>query len=225
MLKIKLLKKGKLEEMALPKEFDMEIKKSLLDQAVRVYEDRSHFGFAKVKTRSEVDRTKKKVYKQKGTGGARHGAKSAHIFVGGGVVHGPTGIKKTLKLSDALRQKALVYAVSFASKNKKVMAVDGLSSVKKTSEAAKLVSEAKRNSEVNASVLAVLPSQANASLKFFRNLKGTNTVLLKDLNAFKVLKSSLVVFDADVFEAKTQTKKEVKSEKSVKAVKTGKAAK
>ena len=47
---------------------------SLLAQALRVYQLNQRQGTAKVKTRSEVARTKKKWYKQKGTGGARHGA-------------------------------------------------------------------------------------------------------------------------------------------------------
>jgi len=79
---------------SLPKGFDLKKAEKLLVQIVRVFEDRTHFGLNKVKTRSEVNKTRKKLYKQKGTGGARHGAKSAHIFVGGGVAHGPKGEKR-----------------------------------------------------------------------------------------------------------------------------------
>ena len=81
-------------DINLPKEYNLKTSNSLLLQAVRVFEDRTHFGLARVKTRSEVNKTRKKLYKQKGTGGARHGAKSAHIFVGGGVAHGPKGEKE-----------------------------------------------------------------------------------------------------------------------------------
>ena len=91
MLKTKTysLKGTKLKETSLPKEFGQKENLPLLAQAVRVYEERSHIGFAKTKTRAEVNRTTKKVYKQKGTGGARHGARSAPIYVGGGTAHGP----------------------------------------------------------------------------------------------------------------------------------------
>ena len=67
---------------------------SLLAQALRVYQLNQRQGTAKVKTRSEVARTKKKWYKQKGTGGARHGARTPSIFVGGGVkiLFRPTGL-------------------------------------------------------------------------------------------------------------------------------------
>lgn len=192
--------------MTLPKSFDVEVNKSLLNQAVRVYEDRTHFGFAKVKTRSEVDMTKKKVYKQKGTGGARHGAKSAHIFIGGGVVHGPTGEKRDLKMSTKMKQKALAYSLSFVAKNKKLVAIDGLTEVKKTAEAVKLINNAKNENQVKGSVVAVLPNEKAESLKFFRNISNLNTVLFKDLNALFVLKSSLVILDSGIFEAKKETK-------------------
>lgn len=64
---------------------------ALLAQAVQIYLARARQASAKVKTRSEVNRTKKKWFKQKGTGNARHGARTAGIFVGGGVAHGPNG--------------------------------------------------------------------------------------------------------------------------------------
>jgi large subunit ribosomal protein L4 len=66
---------------------------SLLAQAVRVYLSNQRQGTSKVKTRADINRTKKKWYKQKGTGGARHGARTPSIFVGGAVAHGPTGLR------------------------------------------------------------------------------------------------------------------------------------
>ena len=65
--------------------FGADVKLVLLAQAARVYLSNSRQSTSKVKTRSEINRTKKKWYRQKGTGGARHGARTANIFVGGGV--------------------------------------------------------------------------------------------------------------------------------------------
>ena len=64
MLKAKTysLKGTKLEDFSLPKEFGEKENLPLLAQAVRVYEERSHIGFAKTKTRTEVNRTTKKIY-------------------------------------------------------------------------------------------------------------------------------------------------------------------
>jgi len=71
--------------------FEGEVNRSLLSQALTVYLGNLRQATAKTKTRSEIARTKKKWFKQKGTGNARHGARTPNIFVGGGVSHGPTG--------------------------------------------------------------------------------------------------------------------------------------
>jgi len=76
---------------------------TLLTQALHVYRARSHVGQVLKQTRSEVSRTKSKWYKQKGTGKARHGARTPNIFVGGGLAHGPDGLKRVLTLPKAIR--------------------------------------------------------------------------------------------------------------------------
>ncbi len=80
----------------------------ILAQAIHIYREDSHRGVAKTKTRGEVDLTKHKVYKQKGTGNARHGAKSSPIYVGGGVAFGPTGYK-TSPMSLNQKMKDVVF--------------------------------------------------------------------------------------------------------------------
>src|SRR3989339_1998013 len=124
---------------SLPKGFDLKKAEKLLVQIVRVFEDRTHFGLNKVKTRSEVNMTKKKLYKQKGTGGARHGAKSAHIFVGGGVAHGPKGEKRDLNLPLKMKKKALYLSLVKKFNLKTAILVEGLNKVSKTSEANKMI--------------------------------------------------------------------------------------
>jgi large subunit ribosomal protein L4 len=76
----------------------------LLAQAIRVYRSNLRQGTSYTKTRSEVKRTKTKWYKQKGTGNARHGARTPNIFVGGGVSHGPRAIENWSKKLNAKRQ-------------------------------------------------------------------------------------------------------------------------
>lgn len=187
------------EDKTLPKEYKVDVATNLLTQAVRVYEDRTHFGLSKVKTRSEVNKTHKKLYKQKGTGGARHGAKSAHIFVGGGVVHGPTGMKRNLMLSKKMKKKALNIALSNKFADKKAILVDGLSKLNKTSEASKLINTLKKVSEVKAKVLVVLGNGAFTISRYFKNIKDVETVKFADLNAFLVIKKSLILIDSEVF--------------------------
>ncbi|TSC90163.1 MAG: large subunit ribosomal protein L4 [Microgenomates group bacterium Gr01-1014_5] len=86
---------------------------ALLAQAVRVFLSNQRSAHAKVKGRGEIQGSTRKIYKQKGTGGARHGARSAPIFVGGGIAHGPHGIENyDLVLPRTLRKKALISALS-----------------------------------------------------------------------------------------------------------------
>jgi large subunit ribosomal protein L4 len=187
------------EDMTLPKEYKVVSNVSLLAQAVRVYEDRTHFGLNKVKTRSEINATKKKLYKQKGTGGARHGAKSAHIFVGGGVVHGPTGMKRDLKMPIKMKKKALLVALSNKFADKKAVLIEGINKIAKTSEASKMIVSLKKTLEVKSKVLLVLANSDAKYFKFFANINDLDVVKFSDLNAFLVLKRSLVLIDSSVF--------------------------
>ena len=68
-------------------------------QVVRVQVIKAHIGTHKTKTRSQVHGTGKKMYKQKGTGSARHSDRCAPQFRSGGVAHGPTGLKRRVKLN------------------------------------------------------------------------------------------------------------------------------
>lgn len=212
--KVYTLKAEAKSDFALPKEYKAESAISLLAQAVRVYEDRTHFGLNKVKTRSEVNMTKKKLYKQKGTGGARHGAKSAHIFVGGGVVHGPVGMKRDLVLPINMKKKALLVALSNKIDSGKAVLVEGINKITKTAEASKALMALKNKLGVKSKVLVVLANSDAKIFKFFKNIKDVDVVKFSDLNAFLVLKRSLVLIDSLSFE----TKKEVLKEKVVKKV-------
>lgn len=209
--KIYTLKGEAKADFALPKEYEKVSAVSLLAQAVRVYEDRTHFGLSRVKTRSEVNISRKKIYKQKGTGGARHGAKSAHIFVGGGVVHGPTGMKRDLKMPINMKKSALLAALSNKFESKKAVLVEGLAKISKTNEAGKAIELIKKATEVKSKVLVVLGPKDVTISRFFKNIKDVETVKFSDLNAFLVLKKSLILIDSNVFEVK----KEVSDKKTV----------
>ena len=74
-------------------------------------------GTHKSKGRSEVDRTRKKIYKQKGTGGARHGAASAPQFRGGGKAFGPIVRDHAHDLPKKVRALALRHALSAKAKD------------------------------------------------------------------------------------------------------------
>jgi large subunit ribosomal protein L4 len=87
--------------------FNIEPKKECLADVVRWQLARRQAGTHAVKTRGFINRTKKKAFKQKGSGNARHGARTANIFVGGGVVFGPSPRSHEFKINKKVRDVAL----------------------------------------------------------------------------------------------------------------------
>ncbi len=202
----------KMEDFSLPKEYDKEVNLNLLSQASRVYEDSGHVGLRKAKTRSEVNRTHKKVYKQKGTGGARHGSKNAPIFVGGGIAFGPRPLHRQLSLPQKMRSLAKSMAIALKAKKKEIVLVDGVEKLAKTQEVAQLF--AKITKELKGKRFTFAASEENrGAIKFFRNLANTETFSFRNINSMNILRGGLLVVDKSVFEAVKPVKKEVKVEK------------
>lgn len=119
--------------------FGFAVNQPLLAQAIRVYTYNEHQSTSRVKTRAEVRRTKKKWFKQKGTGNARHAARSAPIFVGGGVAHGPKGLSTAnLSLSQQQKHQALKSALTVQIES--IIVTEGIeASSGKTSQAHKFL--------------------------------------------------------------------------------------
>lgn len=190
------------KDFNLPKSFDEKSNLLLLSQAVRVYEDSRHFGLSKTKTRGEIDLTKKKVYRQKGTGMARHGAKSAPIFVGGSKAHGPKGIKRVLVLPKKMKEKATKMALLSKINEKEAIVLTDIGSFKKTKEAHDFMTkviekEDKLNKNTNKTFFL---SQKNASVaKVLSNLDNSQIKMFKDINTYNLLFGGFLIIDEDAF--------------------------
>ncbi|MCJ7805369.1 50S ribosomal protein L4 [Patescibacteria group bacterium] len=184
----------KLPAFTLPKGFEEKGSMNLLAQAIRVYEARGHFGLAKAQTRAEVNRTKKKVYKQKGTGGARHGSRSAPIYVGGGKAHGPRPVERALHLPEKMRQKALKIALGLKVADGKVVFVSDLGKIKKTKEAQNLMDK------IGAKGRVVFVLKGEVSKKSFINIRGSQVIFYRDLNAYNAYLGGTLIFDKAIFE-------------------------
>lgn len=200
----------------MPKDLIEKENKVLLAQAIRVYESGMHPGLSKVKTRGEIRASKRKIYRQKGTGQARHGALSAPIFVGGGKAHGPKGVKRTLTLPKKMRQKSLKVALSIKGSDKRLVVVDGIGSLKKTKEAVSLIDKIVKNEKEigNKSKFTFALSEKNEDAKkALRNIEKVNVILFRNLNAYKVYFGGVLVVDNQALEEmkKTETK-EIKKE-------------
>jgi large subunit ribosomal protein L4 len=195
----------KKEERALPKEFGQKVELPLLAQALYVYEERSHIGLRKTKTRAEVERTSKKLYKQKGTGGARHGSKRAPIFVGGGVALGPRPIRRTLKLPSSVKSKARVFAFALKAEEKQLIFVSGLQRLGKTKEAAELLNILQKKTEAKRFTF-VLSEKSREIVRILRNLPNANYLFYKDANALDIYRGGMIVLDDEVFKKEVKTK-------------------
>jgi large subunit ribosomal protein L4 len=192
-------------EESLPKEFDQKVNMALLAQAVHVFEERAHVGLRKTKTRAEVNRTTKKIYKQKGTGGARHGSRRANVFVGGGVALGPRPVRRILNLSGKMKARARLLAYSLKAGDGQLIMVSGLSKIEKTKSASELITALIKATGAKRFTL-VLSEGAKTAVKFFRNLSAANAIFWKDANAYDIFDGGMIVLDSEIFPKKTKTK-------------------
>src|SRR3989338_2978575 len=117
---------------------------TLLSQAVRVFLANQRQGTKSTKTRSMVAGSTRKIYKQKGTGRARHGDIKAPIFIGGGTAHGPHPRDFSLSLSKKMKRKALAMALTSRLQENAITIVAGLQKLApKTREMAQVLENIK----------------------------------------------------------------------------------
>jgi len=164
----------------------------LLAQAIRVYLSNLRQGTAHTKTRSEVNRTKKKWYKQKGTGNARHGARTPSIFVGGGVAFGPRGIENWTKTLNA-KNKLLALKVALSAQKANLFLSKDISSLKgKTTEAIALLAPVSTGSE---KVLVILTKSSSLALRSLRNLENVIVMTADRINALHIAMADKIVIE------------------------------
>jgi large subunit ribosomal protein L4 len=104
--------------------FGLEPRADLIQRVVVWQLAKRRAGTHKLLTRGEINRTKKKVYKQKGTGQARHGARSAPLFVGGAKAMGPVNHSHEFDLPKKVRALGLKHALSSKAKNGNIVVID-----------------------------------------------------------------------------------------------------
>ncbi|MGU9961609.1 MAG: 50S ribosomal protein L4 [Candidatus Puniceispirillales bacterium WSBS_2018_MAG_OTU23] len=112
--------------------FGIEPRADIMARVVNWQLAKRRAGTHKVQIRSEIARTGAKLYRQKGTGGARHGAASSNLFRGGGVAHGPVVRDHGHSLQKKVRALGLKSALSAKARDGKLMIVDGLNADGKT---------------------------------------------------------------------------------------------
>ena len=190
--------KGKVTgKISLPKEiFGVKVNKQLLAQAVRVYLANQRKGTASTKTRGEVHGSTRKIWRQKGTGRARHGSRKAPIFVHGGIVFGPHPRDFSLKMSKKMKKLALFSALSAKLKNKEIKAVTGLEKLEpKTKSMVEVIKNLGINGEKR-DILMVVPKAKEELENVYRaarNIEGLRIVNANTLNTYEVLNNKLIL--------------------------------
>lgn len=177
-------KSGQLE--IAKKIFGADVNDILLAQARRVYLSNHRRAKPKSKTRGEVNGSGKKIWRQKGTGRARHGDRYANIFVGGGVAHGPTGTENfSLKMSRKMRRAAMISALSQKFEAKKTLFIKGLNEIEpKTKLAAQLLGKL----NLKGKKVTVITDGENRNVwQAMRNIEKTDVVPASQLNTYQVM--------------------------------------
>lgn len=185
--------------------FGVSSSERLLAQYVRVYLFNQRQGTRKTKRRGEVKSSTRKIYRQKGTGRARHGARSAPIFVGGGVAHGIEPKDFSLKLNKKQRRKALYFSLSLRARAQNISVISGLvtldAKTKIIADMLAKLSEAQviKNDTKNGRLLLICSVEElkSSTLRAFRNLDGIILTTDRQLNAYDVLQSDTVLFTED----------------------------
>ena len=177
--------------------FGLEPRVDILHRVVRWQRNNAQAGTHKVKTRSEVSYSTKKIYRQKGTGGARHGARSAPIFRGGGVYKGPPPRSHGHELPKKVRALGLKLALSAKAKAGELVVIDAAISDGKTGVLAKMVANLGWKRALIIDGAAVNENFAQAA----RNIEGLDILPTMGANVFDILKRDTLVITKAGLEA------------------------
>ncbi len=169
--------------------FGLDPRVDILHRVVRWQRNKAQAGTHKVKTRSETSYSKKKIYRQKGTGGARHGDRNAPIFRKGGVYKGPTPRSHGHDLPKKVRTLGLKHALSAKAKEGSLVILDKATSSGKTAELAKQVKDLgwKRT-------LVIDGAEVNGEFaQAARNIEGLDILPTIGANVYDILKRDTLV--------------------------------
>ena len=158
---------------------------------VKQYLANQRQGTHKTKDRSEVAYSTKKLIRQKGSGGARHGSLKAGIYVGGGRVFGPKPRDYSFKLNKKLKQLARHSALTYKAKENAIIIVEDFNlDAPKTKDFVNIT----KNLKVDGKKLLFLLPDANKNVYLSaRNLQRADVMAASTLNTYKVLDADVLV--------------------------------
>lgn len=177
--------------------FGLEPRADLIQRVVVWQLAKRRAGTHKVLTRGEINRTKKKMYKQKGTGQARHGARSAPLFVGGAKAMGPVNHSHEFDLPKRVRALGLRHALSSKAKSGSIVVLDEAKSA-----AVKTADLAKRFDKLGALNALVVDGEFDQNFALSaRNLAHVALLPAAGLNVYDIMKRDKLVLTAAAVKA------------------------
>ena len=193
------LDRKKVGELELADEvFAVEVKEHLLHEVVAAQLASRRAGTRAAKERSAVQGSKKKLYKQKGTGNARHGAIRALIYVGGGRVHSPRPQDWSYRPPRQVRAGALRSALSLMFKEGRLTVVDQIELAEpKTKRLASVLAALKTSGPT-----LVVDNGANQNLRLsIRNMDESQFLPPEGVNVYDLLRHDHLVVSRDAAKA------------------------
>jgi large subunit ribosomal protein L4 len=177
--------------------FGLEPRADLIQRVVVWQLAKRRAGTHKVLTRGEINRTKMKVYKQKGTGQARHGARSAPLFVGGAKAMGPVQHSHEFDLPKKVRALGLKHALSSKAKDGAIVVLD-----EAKAKAIKTGDLAKRFGKLGVASALVVDGEFEKNFALSaRNLVGVSLVPAAGLNVYDIMKRDKLVLTTAAIKA------------------------
>lgn len=162
--------------------------------AVKQYRAAQRQGTHKVKTRSEVQGSSKKLHKQKGTGGSRKGNIRNPLYKGGGTIFGPKPHKYSLKLNRKVKDLARIGALSSKATDNKIWIIEDACLQMEAPGTKKFLGILNNLKTETRSLLFVMHEYNENVCKSIRNVPSVNGTVLSDIHTYDILNSEGMVF-------------------------------
>jgi large subunit ribosomal protein L4 len=177
--------------------FGLEPRADLIQRVVVWQLAKRRAGTHKVLTRAEIDRTKKKSVKQKGSGGARHGARSAPLFVGGAKAMGPVNHSHEFDLPKKVKALGLRHALSAKAKDGSLVILD-----EAKSKEIKTGTLAEQFGKMGVGKALVVDGEFARNFQLSaRNLADISLLPVAGINVYDIMKSGKLVLTAAAVKA------------------------
>jgi large subunit ribosomal protein L4 len=178
--------------------FGLEPRQDILARMVRWQLLKRRQGTHKAKTRGEVTATSKKMYRQKGTGSARHGNQAAPQFRGGGKAFGPVVRDHAIDLPKRVRALALKHALSAKAKADALVVLEDLDA--KEAKTKGLLAQFAGLGIANALIVGGAEIDANFG-RAARNIRGVDVLPIQGINVYDILRCGTLVLSKAAVEA------------------------